>query len=230
VETCFPTKEGEALSEIYTASSAGTRAASAEDPSAQWFAVYTSHRHEKHVAGLLLEREIKTLLPLYTTGRQWKKRAPVALELPLFPCYLFVNISPGARGSVLGVPGVLSIVGSPNEPWPVLACEIEALRLAIKLGAIEPHPYLKVGERVKIKNGPMAGLEGILTRKKTTLRFVLTLDVIMQSVAVEVDANNIEHVNGHEERQMGRAPLPEFCRSSWDKARLGLLVNPGRYL
>lgn len=173
------------------------------DSSAQWFAVYTAHRHEKRVSELLLDREIEIVLPLYKAGRQWKKRAQVVLELPLFPCYLFVNISRAARGTVLGVPGVLSIVGSPSEPWPLRACEVEALRLGIKMGAVEPHPYLKVGERVRIKSGPMSGIEGILTRKKNALRFVLTLEVIMRSVVVEVDANDIEVVEGQGERLTG---------------------------
>jgi len=176
------------------------------DPSTQWFAVYTTHHHEKRVSEHLLDREIETVLPLYKVNRQWKKSASVVLELPLFPCYLFVNISRAARGSVLGVPGVLSIVGSPNEPWPVHSCEIEALRLGTKMGTVEPHPYLKVGKRVRIKNGPMSGIEGILTRKKNGLRFVLTLEVIMRSVVVEVGANDIEIVEGHDERQKGLGP------------------------
>jgi transcription antitermination factor NusG len=185
------------VSAISTISSTGKGAkpASAADPSTQWFAVYTSHRHEKRVSEFLVDRDIETVLPLYKVCRQWKKRAPVVLELPLFPCYLFVNISRDARGSVLGVPGVLSIVGSPNEPWPLRSCEIEALRLGTKMGMVEPHPYLKVGEKVRIKNGPMSGIEGILTRKKNGLRFVLTLEVIMRSVVIEVDANDIEIVD-----------------------------------
>ena len=95
----------------------------------QWFAAYTTPRHEKHVAELLTERSIETFLPLYRTVRQWKKSSPVTLELPLFPCYLFVHISRSARGTVLGLPGVLSIVGSPKEPWPLPHFEIDALRL-----------------------------------------------------------------------------------------------------
>jgi transcription antitermination factor NusG len=204
-ESNTPTKDGEALSGMRTISSEanGTTLIFAGRSAAQWFAVYTTHRHEKRVSELLVDREIETVLPLYKVGRQWKKRAPVVLELPLFPCYLFVNISRETRGLVLGVPGVLSIVGSPNEPWPLRTCEVEALRLGIKMGMVEPHPYLKVGEKVRIKNGPMSGIEGILTRKKNGLRFVLTLEVIMRSVVVEVDANDIEIVDGEAERQIG---------------------------
>jgi transcription antitermination factor NusG len=72
------------------------------------------------------------------------------------------------------------------------------------MGTLEPHPYLKVGEKVRIKNGSMAGVEGILTRKTNGLRFVLALDVIMRSVVIDVDANDIELVVGNEERHWAR--------------------------
>jgi transcription antitermination factor NusG len=167
----------------------------AKDSPLQWFAAYTTPRHEKHISHELEERNIETFLPLYRTLRQWKKRAPVTLELPLFPCYLFVRISRSARGTVLGLPGILSIVGSPKEPWPLPQLEIEALRLSAERGKAEPHPYLKLGERVRIKTGSMAGVEGILVRKKNEFRVVLTLEAIMRSVAVEVDANDLEPVD-----------------------------------
>lgn len=165
------------------------------DSALQWFAAYTTPRHEKHVGEVLAERNIESFLPLYRTVRQWKKSSPVTLELPLFPCYLFVRISRSARGAVLSLPGVVSIVGSPKEPWPLPQLEVEALRLGARLGKAEPHPYLRVGEKVRIKSGLMAGVEGILVRKKNEFRCVLTLEAIMRSVAVEVDASELELVD-----------------------------------
>jgi len=162
------------------------------DRSAQWFAAYTTPRHEKHVSELLVERQIETFLPLYRTSRQWKKSSPVVLELPVFPTYVFVRIDRRSRGSVLSTPGVMSIVGSSQEPWPLPDFEIEALRASMQTRRVEPHPYLKVGERVRVKVGVMAGVEGILIRKKNEFRVVLSLDAIMQSVAVEVDLNDLE--------------------------------------
>jgi transcription antitermination factor NusG len=161
----------------------------------QWFAAYTTPRHEKHVGEVLAERNIEYFLPLYRTVRQWKKSSPVLLELPLFPCYLFVRINRAARGTVLSLPGVVSIVGSAREPWPLPQLEVEALRIGARLGKAQPHSYLKVGERVRIKSGLMAGVEGILVRKKNEFRFVLTLEAIMRSVAVEVDASELESVD-----------------------------------
>lgn len=170
------------------------------EPVRQWFAAYTAPRHEKHVSELLARRQIETFLPLYRTARQWKKSRPVVLELPLFPTYVFIRITRRARGSVLGVPGVLSIVGSAREPWPLPDLEIEALRSATELGMVKPHAYLKVGERVRIKAGVMKGVEGVLIRKKNEFRVVLSLDTIMRSVAVEVDAEDIESIDVIPER------------------------------
>jgi transcription antitermination factor NusG len=158
----------------------------------RWFAVYTTPRHEKHVSEILVERQIETFLPLYRTNRQWQKSRPVVLDLPLFPTYVFVRIARHARGVVLGTPGVLSIVGSSREAWPLPDLEIEALRSGLSTRKIEPHPYLIVGERVRIKTGVMTGVEGVLVRKKNNLRVVLSLDTIMQSFAVEVAADDIE--------------------------------------
>jgi transcription antitermination factor NusG len=174
--------------------STGDAVLATKQPPLQWYAAYTTPRHEKHVAELLAERDIETFLPLYRTVRQWKKSCPTLLELPLFPCYLFVRVRRSARGAVLSMPGVLSIVGSPKEPWPLPHFEIEALRFGVQMDKIEPHPYLKVGERVRVTAGSMAGVEGILVRKKNEFRFILTLDAIMRSVAVEVDANDLEPV------------------------------------
>jgi transcription antitermination factor NusG len=161
----------------------------------RWFAVYTTARHEKHVSEILTERRIETFVPLYRATRQWKKSRPVVLELPLFPTYVFVRIAREARGAVLGTPGVLSIVGSSREPWPLPDPEIDAIRLGTQMRKIEPHPYLTVGEKVRIKAGVMTGIEGVLVRKKNEFRVVLTLDSIMRSVAVEVDADDIEPVS-----------------------------------
>jgi len=191
----MPSRDGEALPEIIDqiASADNGRAFCAYfDSPPRWFALYTSPRHEKHVSEILMQHRFETFLPLYRTTRQWKKSRPVVLELPLFPTYVFVRIAREARSAVLGVTGVLSIVGSPREPWAVPDLDIEAIRLGSQMRKIQPHTYLTVGERVRIKSGVMAGVEGILVRKKNDLRVVLTLDTIMRSVAVEVDADDIE--------------------------------------
>ena len=159
-----------------------------------WFAVFTGTRHEKSVAQHFLERGIENFLPLYSEVHHWTNRRKVAVQLPLFPNYVFVRIDRRERGRVLQVPGVLSLVGCGYDPTPLPDAEIEWLRSGLHLRHFEPHPYLVVGERVRIKAGPLEGMEGILLRKKNNLRVVLTVALIKQSVAVEVDARDIEPV------------------------------------
>jgi transcription antitermination factor NusG len=160
--------------------------------SANWFAAYTLSHHEKRVASLLTGRRIESFLPLYTALHRWRNRCAKDLDLPLFPNYVFVRIDPRERVRVLEVPGVLSLIGFGKTLAPLPDLEIEALRSGIGQRMVEPYPYLVVGERVRIKAGAMCGLEGVLVRKKNSLRVVLALDVIMHSVAVEVDAEDLE--------------------------------------
>lgn len=158
----------------------------------RWFVAYTASHHEKHVLDLLTDRHIESFLPLYRARRQWKKRAPVTLEMPLFPNYIFVHVAHEDRVAVLATPGVFSLVGDGRQPWELPEWEIEALRAGIRNREVEPHPYLVVGERARVRSGALAGFEGVILRKKNNLRIVLTLDHIMRSVAVEVGADELE--------------------------------------
>ena len=161
---------------------------------ANWFAVYTSSRHEKRVAKVLLERDIESFLPLYEKEHLWAKRSSVRLQLPLFPNYVFVRMALRQRIAVLSVAGVLGVVGRGHIPSPLPDAEIESLRAGIARHKPEPHPYLISGERVRIAAGPMAGMEGILLRRKNDLRLVLTLNLIQRSVAVEIGAQDVEPI------------------------------------
>jgi len=176
----------------------------ADRESANWFAAYTNSHHEKRVALHFGERRIESFLPLYSVLHRWKNRCEVDLDLPLFPNYVFVHIDPRERVRVLEVPGVLSLVGFGRTPAPLSDFEIEALRSCAAQRNFEPHPYLVIGERVRIKAGPMTGIEGVLVRKKSNFRVVLALDVIMQCVAVEVDADDLEPAA----KYAGRVVLP----------------------
>jgi transcription antitermination factor NusG len=166
----------------------------AQEFSAHWFAAFTSSHHEKRVASRLAERQMESFLPLYRTVRRWKNRCQMALELPLFPNYVFVRMAPRERVRVLEVPGVLSLVASGRTLVPLPDFEIEALRAGVGERKIEPHPYLVIGERARIRRGPMMGMEGVLLRKKSNFRVVLALEAILQCVSVEVDADDVEPV------------------------------------
>jgi transcription antitermination factor NusG len=158
----------------------------------KWYAIYTSPRHEKSAAKHFHLREVECFLPLYASLRRWNNRCKVQVESPLFPSYLFVKLLRRDWVRALEVPGVLSIVGSGREPSPLPASEIEALRAGLSQRDFEPHPYLVAGEKVRITAGPFAGMAGIILRKKSSFRVVITLQQIMQSVAVEVDVDEVE--------------------------------------
>ena len=160
----------------------------------RWYAAYTSANHEKRVAGQLDARAIEHFLPSYSSVRRWKDRR-VTLQLPLFPGYVFVRMELRNRLQVLQIPGVARLVGFGGMPTPLPQEEIDALRAGLAGGVrAEPHPYLNVGRRVRLKKGPLAGLEGILLRWKGNWRVVLSLDLIQRSVAVDVDASALEPV------------------------------------
>lgn len=161
-------------------------------PARHWYAAYTCAQHEKRVAEQLAEREVEHLLPLYAAVHRWKDRR-VRVELPLFPGYVFVRLALQDRLRVLQVPSVVRLVGFGGLPAALPDDQVEILRsgLADRLH-VEPHPFLAVGRRVRIVCGPLAGLEGILRRKKNNLRFVLSVDLIQRSIAVDVDAADVE--------------------------------------
>jgi transcription antitermination factor NusG len=168
---------------------------------ANWFAAYTYSHHEKKIASRFRDREIEFFLPLYAARHRWKNHCAMNLELPLFPNYIFVRIERRQRVRVLEVPGVLSLVGFGPILAPLPDFEVEALRSGVGQRRIEPHPFLVIGERVRIKRGPMTGIEGVLLRKKNDFRVVLALDVIMRCVAVEVDAEDVEPAHPSASRQ-----------------------------
>jgi transcription antitermination factor NusG len=157
-----------------------------------WYAVYTRSRHEKTVAEQLVHKSVDHFLPLYETVRKWKN-GNFKVRLPLFPGYLFVHIALQERLRVLQVPGVVQLVGSSGMPLALPQLEIETIRDALTKGLqAHPHPYLKVGSRVRINNGPLEGLHGILLRKKGKLRLVVSVDLIMRSISIDVDASEVE--------------------------------------
>jgi len=160
----------------------------------RWYAVHTFANHEKRVAKQLEERAVEHFLPLYGSVRRWKDRK-VKLELPLFPGYVFVRLALRYRLRVLQTPGVARLVGFGGLPTALPDQEIEAMHNSLqRQSLLEPYPYLTIGRRARLKSGPLRGLEGILVRRKGLLRLVLSLDLIQRSVAVEVDAVDVEPI------------------------------------
>jgi transcription antitermination factor NusG len=157
-----------------------------------WYAAYTCPRHEKSVQRQLQERRIECFLPVYRSMRRWKDRRK-EIELVLFPGYVFVHILLSDRLQVLQLPGVVRFVSFHGLPTALPEKEIEALRNGVDNQIrFTSHPYLKVGRRVKVKRGPMAGAQGILVRRKQNCRLVISIEAIMRSVALEIDEDNVE--------------------------------------
>jgi len=165
-----------------------------QDSVPQWFALQTYPRHEKRVHGDLGLRALESFLPLYEAIHRWKNGCKVRVELPLFPGYLFVKIAPRDRFQVLSLPGAVSIVGSPSGPWPLPEAEITNLRSSLQTHKFEPHPYMAIGQKVRIKSGPLQNMTGFLVRQSGGFRVVLSMELIQQSAAVEVDAADVEPI------------------------------------
>ena len=162
-----------------------------------WYAVYTCANHERRVADQFAYRGVDHFLPQYGSVRRWKDRR-VRLQLPLFPGYVFVHLALIDKLRVLQVPGVAKLVGFGGQPVALPDEQLEGLRAGMN-GQLcaEPHPYLVVGRRIRIVRGPLQGAEGFLVRKKGAFRVVLSLELIMRSVAVEVDVSEVEPVFQH---------------------------------
>ena len=159
-----------------------------------WYALYTCPRHEKCVAQQIEQRSISCFLPLYRSVRRWKDRRK-ELELALFPGYVFVRLAAEDRLRVLQLPSAVRLVSFNGQPAILPDAEIDGLRQRLTGGiCVEPHPYLRVGKLVRVRGGPMQGLEGIIVRRKDRCRLVFSLDLIMRSVAVEVDEAEVEPV------------------------------------
>jgi len=162
-----------------------------------WWALYTRHQHEKTVAEMLTAKGFEVFLPLYDSMRRWKDRKKL-LSLPLFPCYVFVRGGLHRRLQVVTTPGVHMILSSGERVAMIPEDEIAAVRRTVSGSfRVEPHPFLKCGERVRILRGSLEGIEGILVRKKNLLRLILSVDMLAQSVAVEIDGADVEPVAAH---------------------------------
>jgi len=157
----------------------------------RWYAAYTVPRHEKLVAQQLGQKSVESYLPLYQAIHRWKDRR-ARIDVPLFPGYVFVQIPLCDRLKVLQVESVIRIVSFNGQAAPLPDGEIESLKNALLHRKAEPYPYLAIGKRVRVNGGPLEGLEGVVVRRKGDMRFVVTLNSIMQSVALEIDGSDLD--------------------------------------
>jgi transcription antitermination factor NusG len=110
------------------------------------------------------------------------------LDLPLFPGYLFCRFDVCDRLPILSTPGVIDIAGAGKTAVPVADEEIEAIRAILRSGlAAQPWPFLRVGSRVYVERGPLAGVEGIITNTDKVYCLVVSVSLLQRSVGVEID-------------------------------------------
>ena len=181
-----------------------------------WYAVRTATGREKAVSAQLQNKGVEEFLPVYKSRRQWSDRQK-ELEFPLFPGYLFSRFDFSNRLPILITPGVKLIVGYGKIPASVSEAEIESLRRAVASGAAAmPWPYLSIGQRVRVQEGSLIGVEGILLQVKNSWRIILSVELLRRSVAVELDRCAIAPVESGRPTSYGsfdKMPISEFSRA-----------------
>ena len=163
---------------------------------AYWFAVHTRSRHEKQVDSFLKEKCIDSFLPLIKTlSRRRDRRSFV--DLPLFPGYLFVNIPLDNVFDVISTRGVVRIIGTdPFTPTPIPEKQVNDIKILISSNVkLDPYKYLQSGTKVRVKAGPLMGIEGIFLKRKATYRVIVSVELLQRSTAAEVCIADIEPVD-----------------------------------
>jgi transcription antitermination factor NusG len=161
---------------------------------AVWCAVHTRYQHESSVDTLLSMKGFQTFFPTYKQIRRWKDRKK-EMAAPLFPGYVFVANAQQERLRVVSTLGVCAIVSIAGVPAVIPNQEIESIRRAIAGPyPVAPHVYLNEGDHVRITRGPLTGIEGILVRRKGSLRLVVCVEMLGRAAAMEIDGASIEPV------------------------------------
>jgi transcription antitermination factor NusG len=157
-----------------------------------WYALHTRHQHEKMVQDVLTGKGFHVFLPLHSEVRAWKDRRK-KISLPLFPCYVFIKGGLERRHQIITTPGIHGVVSYGGQPAAISPSEIEGIARMVASGVnLQPHPFLKSGDWVRIKTGTLEGIQGIFVRSKNVSRLVLTVEMLGKAVAMEVNASQVE--------------------------------------
>ncbi len=160
-----------------------------------WYALYTRPRFEKKVEVELYRREIESYLPVQTVIRQWSDRKK-KVEEPLFRSYVFVHTTSNDRIGSLQIDGVVRMVSFGGKLSIIPDDQIDTIKRFLKEGyKFEPQDYLVKGDRVKVTHGPLMGVQGKLVEIRNARRFVITIDAIRQSIAVEIDPGLLRKID-----------------------------------
>jgi transcriptional antiterminator RfaH len=166
------------------------------DVQSNWYAVWTRSRQEKASAERLNALGIQHYLPLKSELRQWSDRKQI-VEVPLFIGYLFVciNLLTNSQLRILKVPGIVAFVRNNAGPSPIPDEQIEDIRTVLTARVdCSAHQFLSAGDRVRVVKGPLAGVEGTLERTTSTSRLVISIEMIRQSLSVNILREDVEPV------------------------------------
>jgi transcription antitermination factor NusG len=161
-----------------------------------WFAIQTKARHEKRVAAELEEKGVVAFLPLSTEVHQWSDRRR-QVQLPLFSNYLFVRIGQdrSARVNVLQTSGVFGFVGLRGIGVPIPDEQIETVQAIIREKVpFSPHPFVEVGQKVRVRGGSLDGLCGVLSAINDDRSLIVSVDSIQRSLAIRIDGYGLEPI------------------------------------
>lgn len=157
----------------------------------RWFALYVRSHFEETAERCLKSKGYRAFSPSYRASRRRPDRT-VELNLPLFPGYVFCCFDLHARLPILTTPGIVHIVGAGNTPESVDPAEIQSIRMAAESGrSVQPWPFLREGQKVRVEAGPLTGTEGTLLRAKDELRLVLSITLLQRSMAIVVDQDQV---------------------------------------
>jgi transcription antitermination factor NusG len=156
-------------------------------PKFPWYGIRTRAHQERNVAASFESKDYEYFLPMYRRRKRWSDRVVVA-DAPLFPGYVFCRFDYRQRLPIMTTPGVVAILGFGCEPAPVPDHEIQAIEKVLKSGfTAEPHPFLQIGQRIRICHGALKGVEGVLLQKKSEWRLVVSVNMLQRSLSVEID-------------------------------------------
>jgi len=156
-----------------------------------WYALYVRSHFERVTEQCLRGKGYRAFSPFCQILRKRSDRTK-KLELPLFPSYVFCSFDANQRLPILTTPGVVNVVGAGNVPEPVRLSEIESIQKVAESGrAVQPWPFLREGQKVRIDAGPLSGTEGVLLRVKDALHLVVSITLLQRSIAIVVDQESV---------------------------------------
>jgi len=197
MDACRCDSDGGSLSSnSMTENSNVAHAGSGEHSAQRWFALRVKSGTEKMVAAMARNKGFEEFVPLYQSRRRWSDRVK-SVECPLFQGYVFCRLNPANRMPLLTISSVMHFVGVGRVPAPIDDCEISAIQAAVRSGLpTQPWPFLVAGQRLRLDEGPLAGLDGVLVQVRKEHRLVVSVTLLQRSLAVEIDRDWVRPLAG----------------------------------